>query len=88
MGIVLMIFLSCGVLFLIYYGFGIVNRKPPTTEELALGQEVECHLCKKKLSESKMIHRDKIAGFVNYFCGDCIEGLHDEYLEKFRGSGN
>lgn len=53
MGIVLMIFLSCGVLFLIYYGFGIVNRKPPTTEELALGQEVECHLCKKNFQRAK-----------------------------------
>ena len=31
--------------------------------------------------------RDKIAGFVNYFCADCIEGLHAEYLEKFRDGG-
>jgi len=80
-----MITLSGGVLFLIYYGFGIINRKPPTAEELALGQEVECHLCRKKYPESKMIHRDKIAGFVNYFCGECIENLYNDYINKFRG---
>jgi hypothetical protein len=26
-----------------------------------------------------MVSRDKMAGFINYFCGDCIRALHDDY---------
>jgi hypothetical protein len=33
---------------------------------------------------SEMIARDKIAGFINYFCGECIESLYNDYTAQGR----
>jgi hypothetical protein len=78
-----------GMLFMVWYGFSLLVRKPG----IATGEEGEepvaaCHLCKRSFPLSKMVNRDKSAGFVNYFCGDCIEKLYDEYTTKFRGGGS
>jgi hypothetical protein len=73
-----------GTLFMIWYGYGLLVRKPGVGPEDGDGPTANCHLCRRSFPISRMVSRDKIAGFVNYFCGDCIEALYEEYTGRFR----
>ncbi len=69
-----------GMGFLIWYGFGLLVRKPG----VVAGQDgdiplAQCHLCKKELRIDQMVARERMAGIVHYFCGDCIEKLQEDY---------
>ncbi|HZV13342.1 MAG TPA: hypothetical protein VFA55_09010 [Candidatus Kapabacteria bacterium] len=67
------------VFFFLFYGYHLlVNRK--ATDSTPEEQTAQCHLCKKEFPISKMVARDKEAGFVNYFCGDCIEKLYADHI--------
>lgn len=78
-----LILLLCIVFFFLFYGYHLlVNRK--ATEGAPQEQTAQCHLCKKKFPINQMVGRDKEAGFVNYFCGDCIEKLYNDYLDLSR----
>jgi hypothetical protein len=70
---------------MIWYGFNLLVRKPGLGDgEDGAGPVASCHLCRRSFPVGRMVSRDKIAGFVNYFCGDCIEGLYNEYVAKYR----
>jgi hypothetical protein len=74
-----------GTAFMIWYGFNLLVRRPGVgAGEDGAGPAASCHLCRRTFPVSRMVSRDKIAGFINYFCGDCIEGLYNEYVAKFR----
>ena len=67
------------VFFFLFYGYHLlVNRKPANSEDAE--DTAQCHLCKRQFPISQMVARDKEAGFVNYFCGDCIEKLYADYI--------
>jgi hypothetical protein len=77
-----------GTLFMIWYGFNLLVKRPGVGDgEDGTGPVASCHLCRRSFPVNSMVSRDKIAGFVNYFCGDCIEGLYNEYVAKFRDGG-
>lgn len=79
------IILIAGAGFMVWYGFGLLVRRPGVDSDgNLLAPQTECHLCRRKFPVTQMISRDKIAGFVNYFCADCIEGLYAEYTAKFK----
>jgi len=73
-----------GTLFVIWYGYGLLVGKPGVGSEEGDGPTASCHLCRRPFPVNRMVSRDKIAGFVNYFCGDCIEALYQEYTTRFR----
>lgn len=72
-----------GVLFLIWYGYGLLVGKPGAAAD---GYEpvAACHLCRRELKVADMVARDKVAGFINYFCSDCIESLYNDYTAQGR----
>lgn len=76
-----------GTLFIIWYGYGLLVRKPGVGSEDGEGPVASCHLCRRSFPVTRMVSRDKIAGFINYFCGDCIEALYEDYTTKFRDGG-
>ncbi len=71
--IILLVFLT----FFVYYGYHLIVRKAGEGEE-AGGLTAACHLCREKFPVTKMVAREKQAGFVNYFCAECIEGLYSD----------
>lgn len=85
MEIIIWITIIGGTAFMVWYGFNLLVKKPgvASTEEGG-GPAAQCHLCRRPFPVSQMVSRDKIAGFINYFCGDCIESLYDEYVNGFR----
>ena len=48
---------------------GIGRSDEPTTP---------CHLCGRPFPTSELVAREKMAGFVNYFCAECIASLSRE----------
>lgn len=67
--------------FFVYYGYHLlVKRGAGGASEDSL--TAACHLCRNKFPVSTMVARDKDAGFVNYFCGDCIESLYADYTRR------
>ncbi len=85
MGIVIWGVVIGGTLFMIWYGFNLLVRRPGVDEGAdGTGAVVQCHLCRRPFPVRQMISRDKMAGFVNYFCGDCIESLYNDYVGKHR----
>ncbi len=75
--IIIFIFL----LFIIYYGYHLTVKKGAGSPEEE-GREAACHLCRRKFPIKDLVARDKEAGFVNYFCSDCIEALYAELKGK------
>lgn len=85
MGIVTWITIVGGMIFIIWYGYGLLVKRPGEEQgEDGPGSVASCHLCRRTFPVRQMIHRDKIAGFINYFCGDCIEALYNEYVSRNR----
>jgi hypothetical protein len=41
-----------------------------------------CQICRQAYPISELVVREKMAGFENYFCGNCIEALMRDYNEK------
>lgn len=68
-----------GVLFLIYYGYGLLVDRGSSEEIAAAADHARCHLCRREFPLGQMITREKVAGFENHFCGDCIEELYSDY---------
>lgn len=71
-----------GTLFLIWYGYGLLARRPDAAGGAGDAERAQCHLCRREMPVREMITRQKAAGFENHFCGDCIEELHREYTER------
>ena len=69
--IILLAFLA----FFVYYGYHLFVQRAGDGPDGGM-LTAACHLCKQKYPVNQMVARDKDAGFVNYFCGDCIEKLY------------
>ena len=70
------------VLFLvgtIFYGFGIVMRRPPSRDEI---QSEKCSLCREQFPKEELIERAVGDSRLYYFCHNCITNLNDELQEK------
>jgi hypothetical protein len=59
----------------IYYGYGIVIRKPPSSNEL---NTETCSLCRRRVERKLLVERQVGDSRLFYFCPDCIQGLHAE----------
>lgn len=63
----------------IFYGFGIMMRRPPTEEEL---KTEKCSLCGQRFPKEELIERQVGDYRLLYFCAQCIAGLHQELHDK------
>jgi hypothetical protein len=70
-----------GTLLLIWYGYGLLVRRPDGETGEAGGEVARCHLCRREFPIRSMVTREKVAGFENHFCGDCIEDLYRDWTE-------
>jgi hypothetical protein len=70
-----------GTLFLIWYGYGLLVRRPESEADAASSERARCHLCRRELPVREMVTREKAAGFENHFCGDCIEELYRDWTD-------
>ncbi|MBC8145393.1 MAG: hypothetical protein H7X80_07390 [bacterium] len=68
-----------GVLFVIWYGYGLLVQRPDGAAQVGTSESARCHLCRRDLPLNQMVTREKAAGFENHFCGDCIEELYRDY---------
>lgn len=59
----------------IYYGYGIVMKRPPSAEEL---RTETCSLCRRRIDKEVLIEREVGDSRLYYFCPDCIEALHTQ----------
>jgi hypothetical protein len=63
----------------IFYGFGIIMRRPPTEEEL---KTEKCSLCGQRFPKEELIERQVGDYRLLFFCAQCISSLHHELQEK------
>jgi hypothetical protein len=68
----------------IFYGVGIVMRRPPTVEEL---RTEKCSLCGNKFPKEELVERQIGDYKLYFFCASCIMGLHEEVQERDITSG-
>jgi hypothetical protein len=70
------------VALLIWYGYGLMTKKPDANALDGTSEVAKCHLCRRELPVREMITREKAAGFENHFCGDCIEELYRDLIRR------
>jgi hypothetical protein len=73
--------LLLGVMYAIWWGYKNLLRRESEPRELHIEGQF-CQLCRKPYPVEEMVIREKMAGFENYFCGDCITSLMLDYQEK------
>ena len=59
----------------VFYGFGIVMRRPPTKEEL---QTEKCSICTAKFPKESLVERQIGDYKLLWFCRDCVLQLHKD----------
>jgi len=64
--------------FFVYYGYHLLVKRGTGSID-ADTLTTQCHLCRQSFPIREMVARDKDAGFVNYFCGECISKLYEDY---------
>ena len=65
------------LLFAIYYGYGIVMKRPASNEKL----ETElCSLCRRPIDKNQLVERHVGDSRLFYFCADCVRSLQEETL--------
>ncbi len=84
MALLVWIIVVGGTLFMIWYGYGLLVKRSGAGGVEEGGESASCHLCRRTFPVARMVSRDKMAGFINYFCGDCIEALYNDYVEQGR----
>lgn len=68
------------VIFAIFYGYGLILKQERTSKPYHL--KVKCTLCGRLFKKEELIERAIGIEKLYYFCGDCIQSLHIEYLNK------
>ena len=63
--------------FFCYYGYHLLVKRGGVADAGAIS--AQCHLCRNSFPVSEMVAREKDAGFVNYFCGECVSKLFEDY---------
>lgn len=79
---VIFIFFLIGVIF---YGYGIVMRRPPTAEEL---RTERCTLCRRRFDKKDLVERQVGDSKFFYFCHACIAGLTADANDPFTSSSS
>ena len=59
----------------VFYGYGIVMKRPPNQDEL---RTETCTLCRLRVDKSMLVERQVGDSHVYYFCRDCVRKLHDD----------
>jgi hypothetical protein len=68
------------VIFSIFYGYGLFLKRE-TTGDLS-GPRAKCTICGKTFEKEEMVERAIGIEKLYYFCGECINALHIDYLNK------
>ena len=63
----------------VFYGFGLIMRRPPTEEEL---RTEKCSICRDRFPKEDLVERTIGDYKVFYFCANCINNLHTDMQEK------
>jgi hypothetical protein len=83
MELVIWIVVVGGMLFMVWYGYTLLAKRPGSGVDGG-EPEIACRICSRAFPVGSMVARERIAGIVDYFCGECIESLHAEHLERRR----
>jgi len=87
MNVIFSVVLLLGAMYLIWWGYkNLLRRESESGAGVVEGQA--CHLCRRAFPISELVIREKLAGFENYFCGECIRGLMRDLLAREQGTGN
>jgi len=70
--------LILGAMYLIWWGYKHLLQRERDPQAAGLEGQY-CHLCRRPFPLSELVVREKMAGFENYFCGECITGLMRDY---------
>ncbi len=67
-------------IFAIFYGYGLIlkRERSPDTSSLKL----KCTLCGRLFEKEFLVERAIGIEKLYYFCGDCIQSLYTEHLNK------
>lgn len=60
---------------IIFYGYSLIMRRPPSNEEL---RSERCSICRQKFPKNDLVERPIGDYKLLYFCNRCIEGLGEE----------
>ncbi len=81
MNVLVSVLLLLGAMYLIWWGYKNLVRREGERGEFAVEGQA-CHLCRRAFPIDQLVIREKLAGFENYFCGDCITALMLDWQEK------
>lgn len=60
---------------IIFYGYSLIMRRPPSNEEL---QSERCSICRQKFPKADLVERPIGDYKLLFFCNRCIAGLVEE----------
>lgn len=60
---------------IIFYGYSLIMRRPPSNEEL---RSERCSICRQKFAKDDLVERPVGDYKLLYFCNRCIAGLGEE----------
>lgn len=84
MNVIVSVLLLLGAMYFIWWGYkNLVRRESERGISTIEGQA--CHLCRLPFPIDQLVIREKLAGFENYFCGDCIKSLMHDWEAKQAG---
>jgi hypothetical protein len=70
-----------GTAFFLWFGYQLLVQKVGVSPDDGLPVAM-CSLCRRQFSLEELVAREKTAGFVSYFCGECIEELRKDHLRS------
>lgn len=65
----------CFLVGIIFYGYSLIMRRPPSGEEL---RTERCSVCREKFPKDELVERPIGDYKLLYFCNGCIAGLVEE----------
>ncbi len=66
------------VIFAIFYGYGLILKQERSQNPYSA--QLKCTLCGRTFDKGKLVERAIGIEKVYYFCGECIQSLHEDYL--------
>lgn len=68
------------VIFAIFYGYGLILKQERSQNPHS--SKAKCTLCGKFFDKEELVERAIGIEKLYYFCGDCIQSLYIDYLNK------
>ncbi len=68
------------VIFAIFYGYGLILKQERSSNPYST--KAKCTLCGKFFEKDELVERAIGIEKLYYFCGDCIQSLYIDYLNK------